>query len=72
MLLTEEEARKKTCPYMTYCVNPEQVLQDHYPALYCSQDCMASDCMAWGWGDKEEVGPGRKGYCGLAPKPAYD
>lgn len=63
MLLTEEEARKKTCPQSLTIVNGEgEVLE-----------CLASECMAWRWFNQHGLPENmqndeRKGYCGLAGK----
>lgn len=32
--------------------------------------CEGSSCMMWRWQHREETGPGAKGFCGLAGRPA--
>lgn len=58
MLLPEDEARERICPYDR--THSEQVV-----------NCIGSDCMAWRWellllAEKDE---NALGYCGLAGKP---
>lgn len=58
MIVTEEEARQKTC------------VQTH--PLVNAFTCGASSCMAWRWGPMQKADDGRwvpAGYCGLAGKP---
>lgn len=75
---TEEEARNKTCPMMTYCANESGVINDKSSAIYYPNSCAASSCMAWRWQSSLTVynpdmtpGAGQTikkelGYCGLA------
>lgn len=51
MRLTEKEASKKTCPFMTYCVNPDQAGYHNFPII-AQESCQGSSCMAWAWHDK--------------------
>ena len=46
--MTEQEAKTKWCPHMTYLVNPHQVI-DGMAAEYVQAQCSASECMAWRW-----------------------
>ena len=52
-LLTEEEARKETCPVIRFCVNEREAVHafGHAPPpIYVHQNCKASECkMAWRW-----------------------
>ena len=75
MLLTEDEARKETCPFIRYCMNEVGVLQDREAPIYANQLCQASDCkIAWRWefglvdADFAEVDQVPRGYCGIAGK----
>lgn len=50
MMLTEEAARKETCPFIRYCINETDVVQDGRAAIYVHQLCQASACkMGWRW-----------------------
>lgn len=50
MMLTEEAARKEVCPFIRYCVNESDVMQEGRPAIYVQQLCQASACkMGWRW-----------------------
>ena len=50
MLMTEEEARKQTCPLIRFCVNDSDVLQHGCSAIHVHQTCQASDCkVGWRW-----------------------
>jgi hypothetical protein len=55
VILTEEEAKTKTCPHVRYCENPHHVMQDHGPAIYSQSVCIGSHCMAWRWHRRGEV-----------------
>ena len=65
MLLTEEEAREKYCPF--------------WASGDWTINCEASKCMMWRWvkeaisdyipGEKDSPKP--RGYCGLASKPEF-
>ena len=51
MIVTEKEAEKKVCPYLSV------------PNL---EPCVASRCMAWAWILWEpNTDPDRRGYCSL-------
>jgi len=77
MMLTEEQAREKWCPFARVADKPDGPVAgaNRWPghAFANHSCCIASDCMAWWWGAKESppVGayPGKRGYCGLAGKP---
>jgi len=51
MRLTEKEASKKVCPFMTYCSNPDQANYQRFPIM-TQEWCQGSYCMAWAWHDK--------------------
>ena len=67
IVVTEQEAKTKWCPHMTYCVNPHHVM-DGLAAEYVQAKCSASECMAWRW-HGNIYGEECSGYCGLAGKP---
>lgn len=52
MTYTEQEAKARICPHITYCENPYQVVEGQ-AAQYRSSCCFASECMAWRWADPE-------------------
>ena len=68
--MTEEEAKKKVCPYkiLAWAMNK------------CDANCEGAGCMMWRWGKQEEIeidrGYGQppdtdvvdSGYCGLGCK----
>ncbi len=55
--MTEEEAKKKVCPYkiLAWAMNK------------CDANCETSSCMMWR-GSKNSLGE-KEGYCGLGGKP---
>ena len=53
MTMTEDEAKKKLCPLMRYCVNARDAICHKEPAVYEQSTCQASDCMAWAWHGQE-------------------
>jgi hypothetical protein len=67
MILTEQEAKTKLCPFMS-CRNSQSKGADGDGVVFCQ----ASDCMAWRWGDNsgpEDLAwrqdkPLPKGFCG--------
>lgn len=69
MYLTQDEAKKKICPHITY-----QNMVNQYgstPLLQAYQDtCHASGCMAWRWAGG--LPSTEKGYCGLSGRPGPD
>lgn len=77
MILTEEQARTKWCPF----ARPDQTVSLDGIIYARKGDCIASDCMAWRWATlpperqlRSETSktanpvPG-KGFCGLARWP---
>ena len=69
--MTEEEAKKKWCPFARQMVSIDQL---ENPVAIASANrfhkdkiagCLASRCMAWRWRDDVTT----DGYCGLAGKP---
>lgn len=54
IVVTEQEAKTKWCPHMTYCVNPHHVM-DGLAAEYVQAKCCASECMAWRWSESVPV-----------------
>lgn len=54
--MTEEEAKTKLCPIVTYA---------NHQGTTEMQSCIASGCMAWRRGDSRP----ESGYCGLAGRP---
>jgi len=67
MLLTEEEAQQKWCPFAT----TSSISDNHASGIYDTRGeskgftpCIASDCMAWRWSEGMFWG-----YCGLAGEP---
>ena len=63
MLLKEEEAGEKSCPFGLV-----------FPSSIETQKCGASECMMWRWEFISASYPlpakkGNRGYCGLAGRP---
>jgi hypothetical protein len=56
MLLTEEQAREKYCPF--------------WASGDWTIKCEASKCMMWRWGEFSKSDKPR-GYCGLAGRPQF-
>ena len=84
MILTEEEARTKWCPfYQTMAVSTasDDIIEGTNRAGKFGEQfrpaCIASECMAWRWGQdvprrvkgEDDHDMYRAGYCGLAGKP---
>jgi len=80
--MTEDEARKKWCPFARHTQDEAPVANRWDSDLNPIQcRCIASDCLAWRWrvtsGVEERMyhdvaagkEPQREGYCGLAGKP---
>lgn len=81
MILTESEARSKWCPEVR-CVGGSDETAPRPPAANCHLNvgaggmglnrlpeyarCIASECMAWRWIDREGWRRPDRGYCGLA------
>lgn len=83
MILTEDEAKTKWCPFVRAPLSVEWPNSPASPAINSLSDsfrCIASECMAWQWGNYHADGydkagnpltaPTGEGYCGLAGKPA--
>jgi hypothetical protein len=81
MILTEEEAKTKWCPFARSFDVPENDESDAIaitagtnrvrsgrPDKWCL--CIASQCMAWTWLGGT-AGPRLRGYCGLAKQNGY-
>ena len=49
MLVTEEEAWNKVCPWMNDVKNLAEVSVDGSAPLYRPNNCSGSECMAWRW-----------------------
>lgn len=68
-LTTEEEAKKKWCPFSRLTTGV-----DHRPAgnrpfdEHPAMACLGSSCMAWRWG-AENAEWVRNGFCGMAGNP---
>lgn len=75
MRVTEEQARKKWCPFVRVEGNNRlyNTTTDGFDAEHRFQHCIGSMCMAWRVFSfsyaREEAAPERHGYCGLAGKP---
>ncbi len=75
MLLAEEKARQQWCPVAMVGMN--RAMPAKGGGKECTR-CIASNCMAWRWGDGEfsdepphvrrPLKDRRRGYCGLAGK----
>lgn len=81
MLLTEEEAKTKWCPFVSHGVIARERATPDQEAAENSSRCIAAKCMAWRWSDERAKGTiltveksdGTsheifRGYCGLAGK----
>jgi hypothetical protein len=72
MQITEEEARKKWCPMVTYHGSPAHGGGVSRPGEHDHCYCIASKCMAWRWNWNQggiKYGAGQKptkGFCGLS------
>lgn len=61
--VSDDLARKATCPLIRICTNEAQVLRERVPAIYENIECKGADClMGWRWGPAGERGG--VGYCG--------
>jgi hypothetical protein len=45
--MTENDAKGKLCPFMTYCVNENAVIQNGHHPIYAQARCQGSECMSW-------------------------
>ena len=75
MTLTEEEARKKWCPFVSMDGHNRII---PYGGAVHTAHCIASECMAWRWRAEPETTADpettsilvrERGYCGLAGTP---
>lgn len=66
MIVTEEKAKTKFCPYMRAILIHNGVAVTHNITSQGHQCCIAEDCMMW---RKETLLETDKGYCGLAYPP---
>lgn len=71
MILTEEEAKTKWCPFVragsgNNRITPKDIANDE-PFAGCAVGvCIASQCMGWRWSkDSDDVFSATYGYCGL-------
>lgn len=66
MVVTEEEAKTKWCPFVRYgataAVNRD--FQSQYSDRHCH--CIGSACMAWRRGPYDHTHNQARGFCGLA------
>lgn len=70
MLLTEEEAKKRWCPFARAIRSASHAMaavNRDGPRPDPRALCLASECMAWNWGQGD--GKNRRGHCGLASVP---
>jgi len=69
MLVRAEEARMKWCPFARSAWQEGNAVttvnRDTMGSFHAKCHCLASNCMAWRWSDKDR----EKGYCGLAEPP---
>ena len=83
MLLTEEEAKGKWCPFSRKAYRFSQGFESGPFSGACSFnrggrqncDCIASSCAVWQWYDTLSNMKGSeipRGYCGLASKPTME
>lgn len=73
--MTEDEAKKKWCPFSrVYTGYETPVANRNLPTVGDDETalCIGSECMTWRWEDKYSSVAGvicQVGYCGLAGKP---
>lgn len=80
-MLTEKQAKEKWCPFArqgAFFLIPPGPLPTTTPDVWSvrGNTCIASECMAWRWGDgeftnepehvKRPLKDQRRGFCGLA------
>ena len=53
MNLREEDAKKRTCPFITYCTNQEEVYSGKQSPMMQHQTCEGAACMGWRWATTE-------------------
>lgn len=53
-LLTEAEANKHDCPFMTFVVNETEVIYSGKPPISVPIRCRTSACIAWRWSGDDE------------------
>jgi hypothetical protein len=59
--MTEDEAKQRWCPFARYASFDASVNRSHDARIPERALCLASDCMAWRWADREAG----DGDCGL-------
>jgi hypothetical protein len=84
MMLTQEEAMEKWCPFVRLVLTNNDIMRPGTPTYNRTGEaegpgfklpkgaaCIGSTCMAWRGYDfhKEFGGTTQKGYCGLAGRP---
>jgi hypothetical protein len=62
--MNEAEAKTKWCPFARYRVLNSSVNRSNDVRIPGPTLCLASDCMAWCWEDREDT----EGYCGLVTR----
>ena len=64
--MTEAEAKTKWCPFVRFSSFDASINRRlSEPHIHQCTLCIASDCMAWRWEDREDG----TGYCGLIHAP---
>jgi hypothetical protein len=65
-MLTEKEAAESWCPFSrVFDGRIEAAVNRDWHGPVDGNECVASRCMAWRWGDPLH----ERGYCGMAGKP---
>jgi len=81
MLLTEQKAKERWCPFVRFTEGCDDAAANRWEETVNPERCrcIASQCMAWRWFDGEftnepehvrrPLTDQRRGYCGLAGEP---